>query len=337
MEEGIRARLLYLARSASGPGRGASEDIERTVDRGLLLLERAGGRAVLLDDPAYPAGLRDLAGPPPVIFLSGHWAPTGPCVAIVGARDASDDGCDVARSLGGAMAERGVAVVSGLARGIDAAAHRGALEAGGESGAVLGTGLDRSYPVTHRALQTALAGSLGLMSALLPGIAPTPATFASRNRLLAAIADAVIVVQGRDGSGALLTALAARRLKRPVGAVPWDSRDPLGAATHALIRAGAARLVREAGDVMELLGRSEPSAASRPQRRSSESATTMAPLGDLERRLLLALRSRPQPLDVVARRAALNIAEAGAALVILELLGRARREPGGSVRRLGQG
>lgn len=335
MEEEIRG-LLRRAAGRFAPARAADSDpMEQTLDRAIRLLNRSGGRAVALEDPAYPSGLRTLPGAPPVVFLQGVWDHEGPAIAVVGARDASDDGCDVARSLAGALAEQGVAVLSGLARGIDAAAHRGALEAGGRSGAVLGTGLDRCYPAAHRELSRALARSLGLMSEILPGSSATRSTFASRNRLLAAISDAVVVVQGREQSGALLTAEAARRLGRPVGAIPWDSRDPLGAAPHALIRTGDATLVRDASDVLELLGkRSTP----QPTRSSDPAPVPMpaAAIGERETRLWRALRSRPQPLEAAARAADLSIADAGAALVLLEILGRARREPGGAVRRVGR-
>lgn len=341
MEEEIREllRLVACPRGAAGVPPG---DTERAIERAARHLERSGGRAVPIDDPACPPGLRTLAGGPRVVFLEGPWSHPGPFVAIVGARDASDDGCDVAHRLARSLAEQGVAVVSGLARGIDAAAHRGALEAGGQSGAVLGTGLERVYPSEHRALQRALAGSLGLLSALLPGSPPTRNTFASRNRLLAAISDTVVVVQGRERSGALLTATAARRLGRPLGALPWDSRDPLGAAPHALIRAGAATLVRGADDVLELLGeawRPRQGAAVEPTVKGPGTTgrvarTPVAQSGSREDLLWSALRERPEPLENAARRAKLRIAEAGAAFVLLEILGRARREPGGAVRRL---
>lgn len=319
----------------SGRGRVVEEDTQEQWRR---VLERLDGRAVSARDVAYPAGLRDLPLPPPLVFLSGPWNHAGPAVAIVGARNASDDGCDVARAIAGDLAREGIAVLSGLARGIDAAAHEGALDAGGRSGAVLGTGLERCYPVGHRGLQDSLAASIGLLTEQPPGAHPTRGSFASRNRLLAAISDAVLLVQGREGSGALLTAEVARRLGRPIGAVPWDSRDPLGAAPHALIRSGSAVLVRGAEDVLTLLGKSvgSPTQGARPARRARPPAER-DPVGEREQRLLRALRERPQPLDAVARQAALSIEEAGAALVLLELLGRARREPGGAVRRLSRG
>jgi len=148
---------------------------------------------------------------------------------------------------------RGVAVVSGLARGIDTAAHQGALDAPGVSGAVLGTGVDRAYPRENAALQARLARSLGLMSEIPSGGTATRGTFATRNRLLAAMVDVVVVVQGRAGSGSLITAQEAARLGRPVAAIPWDSREPLGEAPHALIRDGVATLVRDADDVLDLI------------------------------------------------------------------------------------
>jgi DNA processing protein len=179
------------------------------------------------------------------------------------------------------------------------------------------------------------------LSTLLPGSAPTQRTFASRNRILAAISDAVVVVQGRERSGALLTATAARRLGRPLAALPWDSRDPLGAAPHALIRSGAATLVRGAKDVLELLGVEEtrggpnaPRSAERSIRRAARvTPADGAVLGEREELLWRALRERPEPLENAARRAGLAIAEASAAFVVLEILGRARRVPGGAVRR----
>jgi DNA processing protein len=252
----------------------------------------------------------------------------------------------VAYALARGLAAHGVAVVSGLARGVDAAAHRGALDAGGRSGAVLGTGPDRCYPKEHRELQDSLARSLGLMTELPPGAAPTRSTFAARNRLLAAISSAVVLVQGRTGSGALLTVEAARRMARPVGAIPWDSREPLGHAPHALIRARTAVLVRDAADVLELIAATaSASAAARAARPVADAGppASDAALGDLEfdprhalgereTRLFRALRHHPRPLDEAAERAGLPASEAGAAFVILELQGLARRDPGGVVR-----
>ncbi|HYQ88937.1 MAG TPA: DNA-processing protein DprA [Candidatus Binatia bacterium] len=289
-------------------------------------------REVGRDQIGYPGRLRALGSAPDPVFLAGRWDHPGPFVAIVGTRDASDDGRDVAHDLARALADRGVAILSGLARGIDAAAHEGALAADGVSGAVLGTPLDVTYPREHASLQNRVRRSLGLMSEIRSGDPTTRNTFAARNRMLAALADVVLVVQGRERSGALLTAREARRLGRPVGAVPWDSRDPLGEAPHGLIRSGAASLVCSASDVLRLIHPGEGVA-----RRSAPPRANPVLLEDLqpqERALYRALRERPRPMDELAGIAGLTAAELGVALLSLELQGLARRDPGGLARRV---
>lgn len=266
------------------------------------------------------------------MFLDGRWDHKGPIVAIVGTRSPSDDGWDVAYRLARDLAGRGVAILSGLARGIDAAAHRGALDVGGVSGAVLGTPLDTVYPPEHASLQARLRDSLGLMSELKPRDPTRRNTFAARNRILAAMAHAVIVVQGRAGSGALISAEEAWKLKRPVGAIPWDSRDPLGEAPHGLIRSGQAMLVRDADDVMSLVHPGTKKEA-RPAR-SRKTSIDPASLSSHERILYEALRDIPLPMDSLTTRAGLSAAELGTALVALELQGLAVRVPGGSAKRV---
>ena len=297
-------------------------------------------RVLTLASEAYPARLRRLASPPRVLHLAGSWDHDGPIVALVGARDATGDGLDFAQALAAELAEANAAIVSGLALGIDAAAHHGALRAGGLSGAVLGTSLDRCYPRDHESLQEELRGSLGLMSELKPGTRSSKGAFAARNRLVAAVADVVVVVQGRETSGSLITARAARRIGVPVGAVPWDPREPLGAGPNALIRDGRATLIRDARDVLELAGvtrRRSIAPADRATRAPSGATAHVparaTPLPDAEARAFAALRSRQQSLDEVAERAGLSVPAAGAALMSLELAGLARREPGGRYRR----
>lgn len=294
-----------------------------------------GDRAVRIGDPGYPERLRDLSNPPDPVFLRGAWDHDGLVVAIVGARRAQDDGLEMARRFAGDLAREGIAIVSGLAEGIDAAAHEGALLAGGRTGAVLGTPLDRTYPRRADGLQRRVADSLGLMSELPAGAHATRATFPTRNRLIAALAHAVIFVQGGEGSGALHTVAAAEALRRPVGAVPWDVDEPFAAAPHALIRSGRAVLVRDAADVMGLL-EATPSATLLTARAARalgrRRGVALEAEGALERRVLAGLSRRAQPLDVVATRASLSAAETSAALLSLELAGLARREPGGRFR-----
>jgi len=216
--------------------------------------EEDGPRTLHAPDADYPARLRELSSPPDPLFLIGRWDHPGPQVAIVGSRHPTEDGCDVARELAAALCERGVAIVSGLARGIDAAAHEGALDSGGLTGAVLGTSLEVVYPPEHTELQQRVAHSLGLMSEIPREASATRNTFASRNRIVAALADVVVIVQGRRGSGARITAEQAARLGRPVAALPWDSRETLAELPHDLIRSGNATLVRGVDDVLGLIG-----------------------------------------------------------------------------------
>lgn len=299
-------------------------------------------------EAGYPERLRELERPPDAVYLAGAWTGAAPAVAVVGARDASPDGLDVARWLAAGLAASGVVVLSGLARGIDSAAHESALDAGGRSGAVLGTGIDRIYPPENADLTRRLRDSVGLLSELAPGVGGRRATFATRNRLLAALADVTVVVQGRARSGALITAREAWVLGRPVAAVPWDSRDPLGEAPHRLIRSGRATLVRGPEDVLDLLPAGAlPTARRRDAPRAAPGGPPRGgahspgrPAGDLdpsEARLLAALRDRPQSLDVAALKAGLSAATAGAALVTLELRGLVRSGPGGLVRRTRRG
>jgi len=298
-------------------------------------------RVLRPEDPGYPSRLRDLSSPPSPVYLAGPWDHDGPVVAIVGSRNPTSSGIDFTRALAADLAREGAAVVSGLARGIDGAAHEGALSEGGRSGAVLGTPLDTVYPPDHGELHERLRRSLGLMSELPPGAHATRATFATRNRMIAALAHAVVLVQGDAKSGALLTARAAASIGRPVGAVPWAPWDALGEAPHALIRERGAVLVRHAADVLALAGET-PSAAltralsarSRSRDRSSDRDAIAVPRGIRahEELVLAGLTRYPEPVDLVASRAALSASETSAALLALELAGLARREPGGRYR-----
>ncbi|HYR51800.1 MAG TPA: DNA-processing protein DprA [Candidatus Dormibacteraeota bacterium] len=287
-----------------------------------------GPRTRRVLDADYPARLRELSSPPDPLFLTGRWDHPGPHVAIVGSRSATEDGLDVARELAAALSARGVAIVSGLARGIDAAAHEGALGAGGLTGAVLGTSLDEIYPPEHAGLHQSIARSLGLMSEIPPGAHASRNTFAARNRMVAAMADVVVVVQGAAGSGAMITAQEAARMGRPVAALPWDSRDPLGEAPHELIRSGRATLVRNAADVLELIGIGDTA-----PRRVAPTHSLPLHLAPHEDALLRALRERPLPLDQLAASAQLTASEVSVALIGLELRNLARRLPGGVAQR----
>lgn len=272
-------------------------------------LERAGLRFVGRGDAAFPKRLATIHDPPPGLFVRGG-APLElldrPTVAIVGARACSAYGTAVALTLGQELAAAGVVVVSGLARGVDAAAHRGALDAG-ETVAVLGCGVDRDYPRAHASLAAAIVQRGLILSEYAPDVEPAPWRFPARNRIVAGLADATVVVEARERSGALITADLALDEGREVLAVPGEITSRLSHGTNHLLRLGATPVTCVA-DVLAAIG-VEP-----------------APAHDvvLDERLAevrAAVADGPAAADEVAERTGLPPAAVAAALVELELLG----------------
>lgn len=203
-----------------------------------------------------PPLLRAIHDPPARLYLRGAGEPSllsRPAVAVVGARACSPYGAQVARMLGRELAAAGVVVVSGLARGVDGEAHRGALETSGHTVAVLGCGIDRDYPAAHASLARAIAERSLIVSEYEPGVAPAPYRFPARNRIVAGLCAATIVVEARERSGALITADFALDDGREVFAVPGEITSSLSAGTNALLRLGATPLTG-ADDVLETLG-----------------------------------------------------------------------------------
>jgi DNA processing protein len=215
-------------------------------ERDLAGVERLGGRVVLPSNEEWPSLLSLLRAPPPCLWVRGparlHEV-LGRSVAVVGARAATAYGEHVATDMSCGLVERGFAVVSGLAYGIDAAAHRGALAGDGVSVGIVAGGLDRAYPVAHETLMHRLAESGAVVSEVPPGSAPTRGRFLQRNRLIAALTTGTVVVEAAVRSGSLNTARTAERLGKPVGAVPGPVTSPTSAGCHALVRAGAAVVV----------------------------------------------------------------------------------------------
>ncbi len=228
------------------------------------MLARADERAMVLLLPGeddYPADLRDLPQPPVRLFAQGRRELLSrPCVAVVGTRRATTYGERVTRALASALARAGVCVVSGLARGVDGTAHRAALEVGGDTIAVLGTGTEVTYPVAHRALQAEIAERGLLLSELCPDDRADGGSFPRRNRIIAALARAVIVVEAGHGSGALITADHALELGRSVAAVPGPIDSPQSAGSNRLLRDGAF-VIADAADALSLAGITTASAA----------------------------------------------------------------------------
>ncbi|MGZ6300383.1 MAG: DNA-processing protein DprA [Candidatus Limnocylindria bacterium] len=265
----------------------------------------------------------------------GTWPPPeGPRVAIVGSRRPSPYGEAVAEQLGMDLARSGVVVVSGLALGVDAAAHRGALAGGGVTVAVMGTGVDLVYPAAHNRLaEEILAAGGALVSQFLDGTGPRRHNFPARNVTMAALSDGVVVVEAAQGSGALITAEAALDLHKEVMAVPGSVFSPLSVGTHALIRDGAA-LVQNARDVLDVLGHGgevldDPLAT--PERLGfalpNERDGILAHLSDV-----LALSAAE-----IARKLQIPVAEVIGRLTALELDGAVRRQHDGYTRALRRG
>lgn len=218
-----------------------------SASRSRIAIIRAG-------DENYPPLLGAIADPPPVLWLLGEpEVLTRPAVAIVGSRAATTDALEVAARLGGELAERGVLVVSGLARGADGAAHRGCLEGGGATVAVLGSGVDRIYPREHDALAANICRNGALVSEHGPGVPPLPDHFPLRNRLISGISLGVVVVEANEKSGSLITARYALEQGRDVMAVPGSVLGGRNRGSHALLKDGA-KVVETADDILDELG-----------------------------------------------------------------------------------
>jgi DNA processing protein len=316
----LEARVLFSrAPTAADPEAAwrAAGPVERgAADRAARALERLGVRAPLAGEPDYPVALRDLPDAPRVLFVRGALPERSRAVAVVGSRAATPYGLARAGALGADLARLGYTVVSGLARGIDGAAHRGALEAGGTSVAVLPGGLDAITPRHHAGLAEALCVRGGLLSERASGPPPFRWTFLERNRLIAALTAATVVVEAAARSGALATAACARYLGRPVLAVPGDVDRETSRGAHALIRAGAT-LCESAGDVLGVLGR------------GSGCGGEAGP----EARLGAVLRAEPRGVDELAAAAGLAVDETLALLLQFEWAGAVVALPGQRWRR----
>jgi DNA processing protein len=280
-------------------------------------------RTLLPGEPGCPPGLARAWPPPRRLRLRGDLGSPARRVAIVGSRATDDYGRDMARRLARGLARAGVSVVSGGALGVDAAAHEGALEAGGHTVAVLGCGVDVAYPASNRDLFARILEAGGaLLSEQEDGYQAAPWDFPKRNRLVAALSDAVVVVRAGARSGALITADLARSLGVPLLAVPGDADQPLAAGPIALLRAGAA-VAADASDVLQLLGLAP----------GQQAALPLPDLPPERARLLEALGTAPRHADELARAAGLATGAALAGLLGLELAGLAEQQPGLRFRR----
>jgi DNA processing protein len=257
----------------------------------------------------FPGRLAQIYDPPKQLYVRGADLAVldGPCIGLVGARSCSSYGAHVARMLGRELAAAGAVVVSGLARGIDGEAHRGALEAGGVTVAVLGCGIDRDYPASHAGLARRITEAGLIVSEYSPGTEPAPWRFPARNRIVAGLCSVIVVIEARERSGALITAEFALEEGREVLAVPGEITSSLSAGTNGLLRQGAAPLL-SADDALAAAGLER-----RPQKAPEPGGSAASVLAEL--------RNEPAGADVLARRTGLDVAAVSAALVELELAG----------------
>ena len=293
----------------------ATIDPLRELDR----LAGIGIRAIHPEHPAYPRLLREISGRPPILYARGDVTPADEnAVGIVGTRRATPYGRQVAERIAGELAEAGVTVISGLARGIDAAAHAAALDAGGRTIAVLGSGPDVIYPAEHRILAERILESGAIVTEQPPGTKPDAQNFPARNRIISGMSIAVVVIEAPARSGALITASFAADQGREVFVVPGSVLAASSEGSNALLRDGA-RIVCSGADVLEDLDLGTAGTAG-----SVQTALPMDEMDEDERLVLGVMRPDPRHIDELTEETGLPAAVVGAALMKMELKGLVR-------------
>lgn len=321
------------------------------IDAALRWCAEPGNHILTLADPDYPPALLDIPDPPVLIYVKGDPAVLGqPALAVVGARSATPQGIANAAAFARSLADSGLAIVSGLALGIDTAAHQGALaSASGKTVAVIGTGADRVYPARNKALAHQVVTRGAIISEFPLGTAPLRHNFPRRNRIIAGLARGVLVVEAAVGSGSLITARLATDCGREVFAIPGSIHSPLSRGCHRLIREGA-KLVETAEDVLEELrwgttalpvGNAEDAPARATSKRADREcegrgsdAMRRPPPTQEGVRLLELIGYDPVDIDTLAARSGLTLDALYAILLPLELGGHIDRMPGGRFQRL---
>ena len=316
--------------AARGGGRAPRLVPRSQIEREMEQVERMGARYLFLSHPPYPPLLAELEAAPPALIVKGHVSLLErPCVATVGARNASAAACRYARQLSQTLGAADAVVVSGLARGIDTAAHDGAMDSG--TVAVIAGGIDIFYPPENEARQRAIAERGLLVAEQAPGVEPRARHFPYRNRIIAGLAHGTVVVEAAPNSGSLITARLAAECGREVMAVPGSPLDPRAQGCNQLIREGAT-LIQNAEDVLEAI---RPFSIRPPlaQKNLDYGAPSAAPdASEAERRIVLDLLSpTPVAVDEIVRQSALTPAVVQMVLLELELAGRLERHAGGKV------
>jgi DNA processing protein len=332
----VRARTEAAGLNAGDPLTTAPDTLPVLVDSTLAwLAANPNRRIVVLGDRLYPRALLETADPPLLLYLQGRAALLATqAIAVVGSRNPTPQGVDHARAFSAQLSQAGYTIVSGLALGIDAAAHEGALTGAGSTVAVVGTGLDIAYPTRNRDL-THRIGEKGLLVSEYPlGTPPLANNFPQRNRIIAGLARATLVVEAAPQSGSLITARLANEAGRDVLAIPGSIHAPQSRGCHALIKQGA-KLVESVADILEEL---RPSASGAPATGHAQ-AEPSAPCADDDGHdtILAALGFDPVTLDTLAERTGWPPAELNIRLLDFELDGRVARLPGQRFQRVARG
>ena len=308
--------------------RGPELKIRLQIDRQLQVARRLKIQVITIFDQAYPARLKTIPDPPPLLYVTGQLSVQDEAaVAIVGGRRATPSGRMITEEIAKELAGVGVTIVSGLARGIDAAAHRGALAGKGRTIAVLGCGIDRTYPPEHDTLRRSIELHGAVISELPIGSSPQSHHFPRRNRIISGMSLGVLVSEAATNSGSLITAKLALEQGRDVFAVPGSVKEEACRGSNGLIKEGA-KLIERAQDILdEIL----PQMDARMQATLSvggASSVTREPLGQEESLVYEALSYEARPVDMVIERTGLSAAQVAATLLSLELYGRVRQLPG---------
>jgi DNA processing protein len=317
------------ARLSNAVVRGPDHDACRRITRELHGIERRGIEVRSLLDTAYPRRLLTIPDPPPLLYVSGSLQPSDDlAIAVVGSRRATAAGRLVTEQLAGELAGAGFTIVSGLARGIDAAAHRGAMVGGGRTIAVLGCGLGCTYPPEHQRLRHEIEAQGAVVSELPLDAPPHSGHFPRRNRIISGLSAGVVIAEAAIDSGSLITARLALEQGREVFAVPGCVSAETSRGTHALIKEGAT-LVEQAQDVIEVITpQLEPAMKSRVAASATSPQTPVEHFGNHERLVYDALSCEPRSVDHLLERTRLTVSLVMASLLSLELGLRVRQLPG---------
>jgi DNA processing protein len=312
-----------IARALLAP---LTDELKALIDKTREWTAHPGNRMLTLADNDYPRSLLDIADPPPILYAKGRLELlTRPALAVVGSRNATAQGVTNAERFSEALSIAGLTIISGMALGIDTAAHEGSLRGSGSTVAVIGTGPDIVYPARNRPLAHRIAENGCLLSEYALGTPAIASNFPRRNRIISGLAQGVLVVEAAAQSGSLITARMAGEQGRDVFAIPGSIHSPLAKGCHLLIKQGA-KLVESAQDILEEL-RMPPPGNLPSGKASNASCQTSSPL-------LAALGYDPVDTDTLAARCGMDIAAVSAELLTLELQGDIEMLPGGMVRRL---